>query len=59
MGVYDVPAVIDYILTTTGQPDLFYVGHSMGTTMFFVILLMKFIRGDNDYWLHLIIFELF
>jgi pimeloyl-ACP methyl ester carboxylesterase len=37
MGVYDVPAVLNYILTATGQPDLFYVGHSMGTTMFWVI----------------------
>jgi len=36
MGVYDVPAVLNHILTTTGQPDIYYVGHSMGTTMFFV-----------------------
>ncbi|KAJ9595450.1 hypothetical protein L9F63_013361, partial [Diploptera punctata] len=37
MGVYDLPAVLDYILSKTGQKDLYYVGHSMGTTMFFVL----------------------
>jgi len=36
MGVYDIPAVLNFVLTHTGQPDLYYVGHSMGTTMFFV-----------------------
>jgi len=38
MGTYDVPAQIDRILMTTGQQKLFYIGHSMGTTMFFVML---------------------
>lgn len=37
-GVYDVPASIDLILEHTGQADLLYVGHSMGTTAFFVML---------------------
>nr|CAD7425604.1 unnamed protein product [Timema monikensis] len=37
MGVYDVPAMIDHILLTTGQGKIFYVGHSMGTTMFYVM----------------------
>ncbi|KAJ9593088.1 hypothetical protein L9F63_027670, partial [Diploptera punctata] len=37
MGIYDLPAEIDYILGETGQSDLFYVGHSMGTTMFYVL----------------------
>ena len=37
-GVYDVPATIDYILERTGHQDLLYVGHSMGTTAFFVML---------------------
>jgi lysosomal acid lipase/cholesteryl ester hydrolase len=36
MGVYDVPAVIDYVLGVTGQEQLQWVGHSMGTTMFFI-----------------------
>ncbi|KAK7871600.1 hypothetical protein R5R35_001792 [Gryllus longicercus] len=37
MGIYDLPAVIDYILATTGTKQLHYVGHSMGTTMFYVM----------------------
>lgn len=37
MGVKDLPAVIDYILAKTNQKSLFYVGHSMGTTMFFTM----------------------
>lgn len=38
MGTYDVPAEIDHILATTGQKKLYYIGHSMGTTMFFVMM---------------------
>lgn len=37
MGVSDLPAVIDYILKTTGSEQIFYGGHSMGTTMFYVM----------------------
>lgn len=37
MGVYDLPAFIDYILTKTEQRNLYYIGHSMGTTMFYVM----------------------
>ncbi|XP_066998921.2 lipase 3 [Anabrus simplex] len=37
MGVYDLPAVIDYILEKTGEEKLFYVGHSEGTTMSYVM----------------------
>ncbi|KAL0273415.1 UNVERIFIED_CONTAM: hypothetical protein PYX00_006080 [Menopon gallinae] len=36
LGVYDLPAVIDYIIEVTGQPSLHYIGHSQGTTQFFV-----------------------
>ncbi|KAJ9577879.1 hypothetical protein L9F63_025261, partial [Diploptera punctata] len=38
MGKRDVPAEIDYILAITGYKKLFYIGHSMGTTMFFVMM---------------------
>ncbi|CAB0017116.1 unnamed protein product [Nesidiocoris tenuis] len=35
-GVYDLPAMVDFILMKSGEPRLTYVGHSMGTTVFFV-----------------------
>ncbi|XP_023713662.1 lipase 3 isoform X3 [Cryptotermes secundus] len=41
MGTYDLPAVIDYILARTRQQDVYYIGHSMGTTMFFVLTSLK------------------
>ncbi|KAJ8968395.1 hypothetical protein NQ314_002317 [Rhamnusium bicolor] len=37
IGVYDLPAIIDYILKKTGNRKLMYVGHSQGTTTFFVM----------------------
>lgn len=41
MGVHDLPAEIDWILNVTGHKKLFYVGHSMGTTMFYVMASMR------------------
>ncbi|PSN49939.1 Lipase 1 [Blattella germanica] len=41
MGKNDVPAEIDYILKHNGQQKLFYIGHSMGTTMFFVMTSLR------------------
>lgn len=32
MGTYDTPAVIDFILKTTGAEKINYIGHSEGTT---------------------------
>ncbi|XP_015605713.1 lipase 3 isoform X2 [Cephus cinctus] len=37
IGYYDVPAMIDYILETTGHNSLYYVGYSQGTTAFYVM----------------------
>ncbi|XP_012285753.1 lipase 3 isoform X2 [Orussus abietinus] len=37
MGVYDLPAVIRYIAERKKDNKLFYIGHSMGTTMFYVM----------------------
>ena len=38
MGKYDIPAVLNYILAKTGRVKLIYIGHSMGTTMFWVAM---------------------
>jgi len=32
MARYDLPAQLDFVLEYTGQEDMFYAGHSMGTT---------------------------
>lgn len=37
IGVIDIPAMIDYVLESTNQTKLFYIGHSQGTTSFFVM----------------------
>jgi pimeloyl-ACP methyl ester carboxylesterase len=41
MGVYALSAEIDYILTNTSSKNIYYVGHSMGSTMFYVLTSMK------------------
>ena len=41
MGTYDLPAMINKTLETTGQEKLFYIGHSMGTTGFMVMSNMR------------------
>lgn len=38
IGVYDIPATIDYILKYTNQTKLSYVGHSQGVTCFYVTM---------------------
>lgn len=37
IGVIDVPEMIDYVLADTGFEQLHYIGHSQGTTSFFVM----------------------
>lgn len=37
LGIYDLPAIIDYILNTTRHEKIIYIGHSEGTTQFFVM----------------------
>ncbi|XP_065225607.1 gastric triacylglycerol lipase-like [Planococcus citri] len=37
MGFYDLPAAIDHILEMTGEEQVIYIGHSLGTTVFYVM----------------------
>lgn len=42
MGVFDLPAALYYVSNTTNKPgEILYIGHSMGTTMFFVLASTK------------------
>ncbi|NXQ83237.1 LIPM Lipase, partial [Nyctibius grandis] len=36
MAVYDLPAMVGFILKQTGQEKLFYVGHAQGSTVGFI-----------------------
>uniref|UniRef100_A0A667YHQ4 Lipase n=1 Tax=Myripristis murdjan TaxID=586833 RepID=A0A667YHQ4_9TELE len=36
MAQKDLPAVVNHILKTTGQEQIFYIGHSQGTTIAFI-----------------------
>ncbi|XP_044276546.1 lysosomal acid lipase/cholesteryl ester hydrolase isoform X1 [Varanus komodoensis] len=36
MAKYDLPASINFVLNKTGQEQVFYVGHSQGTTIAFI-----------------------
>jgi len=38
IGIYDLPAVINYILKETGQSKLSYIGHSLGCGSFFIAM---------------------
>lgn len=38
MALYDLPAALYHVSNVTQRPgDIIYIGHSMGTTMFFVL----------------------
>ena len=38
MAEYDLPAMLDYVLNMTAAPQLTYIGHSMGTTVFYALM---------------------
>ncbi|XP_054738906.1 lipase 3 [Anastrepha obliqua] len=38
IGYFDLPAIVDYVLETTGHQQVHYVAHSQGSTIFFVLL---------------------
>ena len=37
-AIFDYPSAIDYILDRTGQKSLSYIGYSLGTTHYFILL---------------------
>lgn len=37
IGIYDLPATIDYILKETSKTQVFHVGHSQGATSLYVM----------------------
>jgi lysosomal acid lipase/cholesteryl ester hydrolase len=39
MGNYDIPASINYILSVTKQPKIVYIGHSLGSAVFFIAMI--------------------
>ncbi|XP_014204869.1 lipase 3-like [Copidosoma floridanum] len=41
MGTFDLPAAISYITKLTQLENVSYIGHSMGTTMFYVMAIEK------------------
>ncbi|KAL6260003.1 hypothetical protein P5V15_009910 [Pogonomyrmex californicus] len=41
IGTRDLPVMIDYVLSYTKRKTLHYIGHSMGTTVLFVLLSMR------------------
>ena len=47
MAKYDVPAVVDYVLSKTGRSDVAYIGHSQGTSIMFIAL-SKFARLNQQ-----------
>jgi pimeloyl-ACP methyl ester carboxylesterase len=44
MAEYDITATVEYILATTKQAKLYYIGHSQGTLVAFA----KF--SSDPYW---------
>ena len=41
MGKYDIPAMIEFVLKTTRQPSLSFVAHGLGTTAFFIAMILQ------------------
>ncbi|CAK1548174.1 unnamed protein product [Leptosia nina] len=49
-GKYDLPAIVDYVINATDKPKVYYVGHSQGTTDFYV---MGALRPEYNKKIHL------
>lgn len=37
LGIYDLPASIDYIINNTNSEQIHYIGYSMGTAIFYIM----------------------
>lgn len=49
MAMYDIPASVNFVLNKTGQEQLFYVGHSQGTTIGRLANYLLYIGNFNTY----------
>lgn len=38
IALYDLPVQMDFALATAGKEQLFYIGHSQGTTVFYILM---------------------
>lgn len=48
MGIHDLPAALYHISNITEKPgDIIYIGHSMGTTMYFVMSSLNYQASKN------------
>ncbi|XP_044754242.1 lipase 1-like isoform X2 [Coccinella septempunctata] len=41
IAIYDVAAMVDHILKTSGKKKLYYIGHSQGGTVFYILNSMR------------------
>ncbi|XP_055701832.1 lipase 3-like [Phlebotomus papatasi] len=48
IGIYDLKAMLDYVLSNTGSEKLHYIGHSQGSTTIFVML--SILTDYNNYF---------
>lgn len=46
-GLYDLPAMINYMLKMTGHEKCYYVGHSQGTTTFIAMMALRSAEFNN------------
>jgi len=54
MGTTDLPTMIDYITSVTGEQRMHYVGHSQGTTSFFVMCSQRPAYNDRIISAHML-----
>lgn len=51
-GVIDLPAMINFVLATTEETNLHFIGHSQGTTSFFVMAATEVEMNDKIRTMH-------